>query len=432
MIDGVTNRGSRAAFRQVFLPLSVEAPDRATLLQRLQYLGEITNPKNGPGYLYVTDGGKVYRLLCTYKEGMEGDESLAMSGDTDGHWQKTAPTFDAIDPYFEDPTLYTEEYGFAGNIPFFQSPFLPVKLDAAQVLSDVSQPVLHNFIINPSAELDALNWTNTQLGSTPTTITRNAIFAGGSAPHGDWVIQVASTAAGDFNAYPDHDNLTIGLQYTFHGWVYVPAGQPDVFADIFFVASGPSILAKDQWVWVSLPWTATATTDRPVLSGKSAPGAGSFFYSDGLAITEGLVTTPEEYIDGDQPRCHWNGTPHSSSSYQEPLFEPSIISNPGTVESYPVIQVIGPGNSFVAENSRSGRSLTALFAAPLGSGQVATFDFRNKTARLGDTSLYRYLQEDDFWPLLPGDNPVRLALSGASGGSKIIVTWYPRYESIVG
>ena len=83
--DGLTSRGSRAASRQVFLPMEVSGPDRVTQLDRLQYLGSITNPKNGPGYLYIVDGGQTYRLLCLYKDGMEGDESGGMSGESDSY-----------------------------------------------------------------------------------------------------------------------------------------------------------------------------------------------------------------------------------------------------------------------------------------------------------------------------------------------------------
>jgi hypothetical protein len=435
--DGVTPRGSRASARQVFLPLSVEGVDRSTLLARLQYLGMITNPKNGPGWLYIVDGGKTYRLLCTYKEGMEGDEGG--SGDQDGEmWLKTSLTLEAIDPYFESPTLFTAEYGFAGTVPFFSAPFFPLKLNANQVLSDISQPARNNFVLNPSAETDALNWTNSALGSTPSVISNTAIFAGGAAPKGDWVFQIqASAAAASVLAFPNLTSagapFTIGQPYTFHGWVYVPSGMPDVRPEIFFGALGPTITTKDQWVWFKVPFTAASTSDRPELNMLNPPNSSALYYADAIDVTEGTVQTPQEYIDGDQLFCHWSGTPHASGSFQDPIFDPAVITNPGTVESYPVIQVIGPGTAMTANNLRSGREFSVMLATGLGSGQVMTLDFRHKTARLDDgTNVYRYITSDDFWALLPGDNAVQLALADAAAGSKVIVTWNPRFEAITG
>jgi Phage tail protein len=435
--DGVTARGARASGRQVFLPMLMSGDDRTELLSRMQLLGRILNPKNGPGQLYVTDDGNTYRLKCLYGEGLEGDESDDAYNEVTGDYtQKTGLTLNAVDPYFESTTLYTQEYGFAGNIPFFQSPFFPLKLNSAQVLSDVSQPARNNFVLNPSAETNASNWTNSALGSTPSTISRSAIFAGGAAPSGDWVFDISASAAGSgILAFPDLGSagnpFTIGQTYTFHGWAYVPSGMANIQPEIFFGAVGSVITIKDTWVWWKVTWTAAGTGDRPCIQQNSA-ALGDKYYLDKVDVTEGIINTPQEYIDGDQPDCHWSGTAHGSTSSQDPIFEPAIITNPGTVESYPVLQVIGPGDSLIAKNLRSGRTLSAMLSTALGSGQVMTLDFARKTARLDDgTNLYNALTEDDFWPLLDGDNPVQLALSGAATGSKIIVTWYPRLESLV-
>lgn len=438
--DGSIHRGSRAATRQVFLPMEVTGGDRPTLLSRLQTMGEMTNPKYGPGYLYITDGGKTYRLKCLYKDGMDGDEGINAAGETDSiNWQRTGPVFEAVEPYFESPTLAIDDWGYSGALPFFPLP--PVKLNPQQVLSDIGQPSRNNFVLNPSAETNALNFSNSALGSVPSSISRTAA----AARIGSWAIrgEASADSVNGSLVFPDlaPSPFVVGNQYTFHAWVYVPSanvGTVDIALEIFFLTGGTHITARDQWVWARNVWTASSVGDRPVIALRSSDPTNtvpinSFFYADAIAVTEGNITSPDSYIDGDQLHCHWVGTPHASQSFQDPIYQPSIITNEGTVESYPVWKIVGPGSIVELINARSGRTFRLNLPTPLGSGDVVTIDTARGlvTDQLGN-NLYQYVTADDFWPLEPGDNTVRLVLTSAGLGSQIVVTYYPRFESIIG
>lgn len=432
--DGVIPRGSRAAHRQVFLPMEISGDGRQGVLDRMQRLGELTNPKNGPGYLYITDGDRTYRLYSQYSNGAEGDESTGLQGEELGeHWQRTGLVFDAIDPYFESPFLEIQDWGYGGAIPFFPLP--PVRLNPNQVLSDISKPAKNNHLKNPSQETGQDFWDISVFGNPIVSYSRSPVFAQVGSWGGDAYFSNSATVHGISSAA---DTLVVDQQYTAHGKVYVPSGSVDVRANVIFRQTGDTITAKDQWVWTAVPFVATAATERVQIECPNGaldagqPTFWSHFYFDKWAISEGIITSEDEYIDGDQPFCDWTGTPHESTSFREPLYEPSIVNNPGTVDAYPIWKIVGPGSTLTLDNVRTGRKLLLSLTTPLGSGEVATIDARNSTALLQDgTNLYRYLTLDDFWPLEPGSNTVRAALAGAAAGSQIILTYYPRYEAIV-
>lgn len=439
--DGTTPRGSRAASRQVFLPMEAYGFDRAQLIQRMQQFVEMTNPKYGPGNLYIVDGGRTYRLQCMYREGMEGGEGPSATGESgegnERHSQRTGPVFEAIDPFFESPELALEEWGYGGDVSFFSSPFFPVKLNPSQVLSSIGQPARFNRLTNPSFELNVTSWEASVFGNPATTITREVVW--GTAPAGtapdSWAGQVIwPNTATETGPSIVGAGLTVGEVYTAHGWIYVPSSTPFIpRLDVFFNAGNVLVTERDRWVWNKIQFTALGTSERVIITADGGSPAGGLVALDKWAITEGTVNSPEEYIDGDQLYCHWSGTPHASTSFQDPIYKPAVINSSGTVEAYPVVKIVGPGSTFISENTRTGRRLTLSLGAPLASGEVVTMDHRAKTITRADgSSLYRYLTEDDFWPLLPGENMVRFALSGAAAGSRVVVTHYPRYESIVG
>lgn len=440
--DGTLHRGSRAATRQVFLPMEVYGSTRIEQLARMQVLGEMTNPKYGPGYLYITDGGKTYRLRSIYRNGMEGDEGREAAGeagasDEERFWQRTGPVFEAVDPYFESPTLVVEEWGYSGAIPFFPIP--PVRLNPEQVLSDIGQPVRNNFLPNPSFETNVTSWDTSVFGNPAVVLTRSVAY--GVAPTtgtpGSWagVAQFALTAVETGPSALTLASLVPGAQYTAHGWVYIPSTTSfSVRPGVFFNADGNLITEKDQWVWTAIPFLASGTTDRVMLTAEGGSPVGGYIGIDKWAVSEGIITSPEEYIDGDQLYCHWLGTAHASQSYSDPIYEPSVVVSEGTVESYGIWRIVGPGSILTLQNDRSGRLFQLNLPSPLGSGDVITVDTQNKIVYAGDdpaASLYQYVIKDDFWPLEAGRNTLRLALTEASIGSQIVLSYYPRLESLV-
>jgi hypothetical protein len=436
-VEGMTFYGARAAARQVFLPMDVSAPDRATLLSKKRILNEALDPvRKGLGYLYVTDANGTYRLRCHYVDGMPGDESSGVAGESNAeHWQRIGIVLQATDPYWEATADTVYSWGYSGNIPFF--PLLPVQLNPAQVLSDAAQPVTNNFMRNPKAEVNLTTWDTVWFFGQPSVvITQDASLV----PPSDKPISfsVHSVAPNDPNgAGPSQDTAlgsqTIGQVYTAHGWVYVPSGSPDhrIVVNLFTV--GTVISAKDQWVWGKVTFTATQTNNRlscvPV-SATDPENANSIVNVGKWAMSEGVINDPSEYIDGGEDNCHWSGTPENSASYRDAVYEPTTINNTGNVDAYPVWTIVGPGTQFDLHDKSNDRRFTLNYA--LAPGQVAIIDTVNTSVRLVDgTSLYRYLSADDFFLIPPGVSSITASLIGAASGASITVRFKPRLEALV-
>ena len=431
-VPGVTFYGARAASRQVFLPMDITAPDRATLLVRKQLINQMLDPVNeGAGYLYITDANGTWRLQCHYADGLSGDESRDLAGESNAeHWQRVGLVLQCVDPYFENPTDQVSNWGYSGTVPFF--PIMPVKLNPGQVLSDASQPVTNNWMRNPSAETNVNFWDTVWFFGAPTTvITQDASLVPPNGGAFSIKCQSPNNTSQSGPSQITDTTLTIGVVYTAHCWVYVPGGNADARLVIDISPQSGNMTIKDQWVWMSLTFTASATQHRlTVLPPVGVDGSNWLVYVDKFAISEGVITNPADYIDGDQLNCHWTGTAHNSSSYRDATYAPTHIVNPGTVAAYPVWTVVGPGSQADFYNKVNGRRLRLTYT--LATGQVAIFDCANGNVKLADgTSLYRYLDNDDFFPLLPGDNSVTATLIGAAAGSSITLRFKPRLEALV-
>lgn len=80
--------------------------------------------------------------------------------------------------------------------------------------------------------------------------------------------------------------LTIGVDYTFSVYLYVPAGNPDVKLQIFGVGSGSTVSVKDQWVRTELAFTATGTSHFLQVVGLSTTAA-QIAYMDAAMLNVG-------------------------------------------------------------------------------------------------------------------------------------------------
>jgi Siphovirus-type tail component, C-terminal domain len=432
---GMIFYGARAASRQVFIPMDVSALNRATLLEKKRVLNMALDPvMRGPGFLYITDANGTYRLRCHYVDGMTGDESAGVAGESNAeHWQRIGIVFQATDPYFEATADVVNSWGYSGNVPFF--PILPIKLNPAQVLSDAAQPVTNNFFRNPSAEVDLTNWDTQWFFGTPTVVlTRDASLVPPTSKPNSFSVKSQSPA----DPSPSGPSqitaavMTIGVVYTAHCWVYVPSGQPDTRLLMNLNEQSAPITAKDQWVWARVTFTASQTSNRmSVLPIASTPdGSNYLVYTDRWAISEGTILDPSQYIDGDEDNCHWTGTPENSTSYRDAVYAPTTINNPGTVEAYPIWTIVGPGTQVDIFDKTRNRRLTLNYT--IAAGQVVIIDTALATVRLVDgTSLYRYLSKDDFFPLAPGNSSVTSSIIGAASGSSITVRFKPRLEALV-
>ena len=126
-LDGSIFRGTRAATREVLLPLFVYGPDRRTMIQFKRNLATALNPKNGHCVLKFVETDGVPRYLnCYYKAGMEGSETTDASGFT---WMKYGVQLSAFDPWFYGDVLTNASWSFGSPMPFLGSTsLLPLTL----------------------------------------------------------------------------------------------------------------------------------------------------------------------------------------------------------------------------------------------------------------------------------------------------------------
>lgn len=115
------------------------------------------------------------------------------------------------------------------------------------------------------------------------------------------------------------DGHVAGQQYTAQVWVKVPTGSPHVRLDNTFVASTALTPIKDDWVPLTLTYTAGGVTQ--FIGVTTPPGQavdGGVAYLDALSVVAG-PTPLATYFDGstvDTMTEHyvWVGTPHLSVS----------------------------------------------------------------------------------------------------------------------
>lgn len=429
--EGDIIRGVRPSGRTIFIPMEVSGAPRLTFLQRKQNMGYMFDPSRGDGYLYVTDGGVTYRVRARYSSGLTGDESDAAGGEEGTtSWEKIGLNLDA-DPFFEmtSPSVIGP-YGYSSGIPFF--PILPMSLSTAQVLSDISQPVVTNRLTNPSFETGTIAGWSGVFFSSPTVIgTPSTLWP----MSGAWSCRLDFPPAvggdsGTFYTSADAVPLVIGQKYTIKLRVVVPSGQPPVRISAWDGASNYTQL-NDQPEWLVSEFVA-GFSPNPLLAIAQQAGAnangGYCFIDQGMLV---LGSDPGGYIDGAQPNCHWTGTANASTSYRDPTYAPTTIINSGTRESWPVINVAGPGT--VIDLYHRDKDQHVTLNHPITAGQVVTFDMGNKRVTLAndDTNLFQYLTADDFWSLTPNKNLVSLSLSSAAVGSRIDGYFHARLDSIV-
>lgn len=112
------------------------------------------------------------------------------------------------------------------------------------------------------------------------------------------------------------------------------------------------------------------------------------------------------------------------------------VTNPGDVESFPLIVVQGPGQGLVARNRTSGKAAHLDYVIPReGPASVVTVDTRRGAQSVRDgygNNLFDYLTDDDpsLWSLLPGDNDIDVQLLSTGAGSSVTVAFDPLYESL--
>jgi hypothetical protein len=106
------------------------------------------------------------------------------------------------------------------------------------------------------------------------------------------------------------------------------------------------------------------------------------------------------------------------------------LSNSGDVAAYPVWEVRGPGDHFVA-TSPSGETLK--WNGTLTAGQRLIVDTRKGTVQDG-TGANRYDLLDTaprFWTVQPGESTATASLLNTTSASQITCSWYPRKWMVI-
>ncbi|MFD7677537.1 phage distal tail protein [Streptomyces sp. NPDC060187] len=106
------------------------------------------------------------------------------------------------------------------------------------------------------------------------------------------------------------------------------------------------------------------------------------------------------------------------------------LSNSGDVAAYPVWEVRGPGDHFVA-TSPSGETLK--WNGTLTAGQKLIVDTRKGTVKDG-TGANRYDllgTAPRFWTVQPGESTATASLLNTTSASQITCSWYPRKWMVI-
>lgn len=105
-----------------------------------------------------------------------------------------------------------------------------------------------------------------------------------------------------------------------------------------------------------------------------------------------------------------------------------MIDNTGDVRSWPVWTITGPADGVALRNLTTGKAL--VLARALEVGEILTVDTRSgaKAVRNHEgENLYGSLTSHDLWPLMDGENDVRVELGAVADDTAVEVAYRRRY-----
>lgn len=110
------------------------------------------------------------------------------------------------------------------------------------------------------------------------------------------------------------------------------------------------------------------------------------------------------------------------------------VPNDGDVEAWPEWTITGPMTSVLCENLTLGLRWSMNYT--LAAGQTVKITTNRPSVRgPGDANLSKYIDWFNvaggayLWPLADGSNDIRFQVDGAEVGTKIVMTYTPRYEA---
>ena len=170
-----------------------------------------------------------------------------------------------------------------------------------------------NLCTNPSLETDTTGYAGTGDGESPPTLAVSTAQVHSGAQSLKVTYQGDDTLGIPPTVEIPHDALVVGQTYTVSCWVYVPSGNTPLRL-IAASDQGAVTTVYDEWVLLSLTWTAVATTDFVGIWPGVSATTGHIFYLDDVLIEQASSAQP--YLDGNSEGGAWSGTANLSSSSQ--------------------------------------------------------------------------------------------------------------------
>lgn len=113
-------------------------------------------------------------------------------------------------------------------------------------------------------------------------------------------------------------------------------------------------------------------------------------------------------------------------------FATEEVNNEGDVEAWPVWTIHGPGANISLRNLTTGKDLS-LSGLTLLAPDTLEIDTRvgYKTITVNGTSMFNYLAaSSSLWSLTPGNNTIRVEISGIDPSTTTVMEYYERYYSL--
>lgn len=121
-------------------------------------------------------------------------------------------------------------------------------------------------------------------------------------------------------------------------------------------------------------------------------------------------------------------SPYPTVSSAQVLGDTSV-NNTGDVTAWPAWTISGPASVVTATNNTTGQSF--ILTKTIVAGETITVTTLQPAVRgpVGENLVNALNWPDAYlWGLLPGNNEVSFSVAGASTGTSIVMSFYPRFE----
>jgi hypothetical protein len=106
-----------------------------------------------------------------------------------------------------------------------------------------------------------------------------------------------------------------------------------------------------------------------------------------------------------------------------------LMDNPGDLVAWPEWVITGPATGFTATNSTTGQSFSLTYELLAGETITLTTDRPTVRGPAGQNIVDSLDWPTAYlWGLQPGENEVSFSVGGTGVGSKVVITYYPRYD----